>query len=300
MIIRDRLPFNKVWPHVSKRLALLFVFDLTVAMLYTSGFTQVGLTSLPLGMMGAALSIFLAFRNDSAYGRWWEARILWGALVNYSRSFTRQALTLIPSDDEGESRKEQTALVHYMIGFVCALRCHLRGQNSLPELSGILGREEASRFASRDNIPAAMLLEMGRRVQRAFEEGWIDSYRFVRFEESLVELTNIQGACERIKNTPLPRQYEYFPRLLVSFYCVMLPFGLVEGMGLLTPLASTAVSFIFVSLDSVGRELEDPFENTVHDTPMTGLSRTIELNLREQLDEHVQRSKVQPVRGFVY
>ena len=299
MIVRDRLPFNRVWPHVSKRLALLFLFDLSIAGLYSSGCTWLALSSLPMGTMGAALSLFLAFRNNSAYGRWWEARILWGALVNWSRSIARQALTFLSSDDE-DTRERQTLLVHYMIAFVCALRCHLRGQSPLAELCGILGAARTKELRRHDNIPSAIVLEMGNLARSAYQNGWMDSYRFVRFEESLTELTNIMGGCERIKNTPLPRQYEYFPRLLVSFFCLMLPFGLVEGMGMLTPLASTAISFIFISLDSVGRELEDPFENTVHDTPMTGLSRTIEINLRQQLEEHTRLEKVTPVHGFVY
>ena len=300
MIVRNHLPLHRIWPNISRRIVALFFYDVTIATLYSLGLTQLALSSLPLGTMGAALSLFLAFRNNSAYGRWWEARILWGALVNHSRSFTRQALTFLPDDDSGEARREQTVLVHSMIGFVCALRCHLRGQSPFPELEGLVGSHRADALRRFDNVPAAILLGLGRRSRAALERGWIDSYRFVRIEDTLIELTNIQGACERIKNTPLPRQYEYFPRLLISFYCLMLPFGLVEGMGMTTPLASTAISIILIAFDSVGRELEDPFENTVHDTPMTGLSRTIERNLREQLDETLKPHKVGPVHGFVY
>ena len=300
MIVRDKLPFHRIWPHVSKRLAILFVFDLSIATLYCLGVTQVALTSLPLGTIGAALSLFLAFRNNSAYDRWWEARILWGALVNWSRSFTRQALTFLPSSPGQTPTRDQTILVHYMIAFVCALRCHLRGQSPWAELIGILGQAETRPLRGHDNVPSALLIAMGRRLRRLFDQGAIDSYQFVRFEETLSELTNIKGGCERIKNTPLPRQYDYFPRMLVSFYCLILPFGLVEGMGMLTPLASTAISFIFISLDSVGRELEDPFENTIHDTPMTGLSRTIEINLRQQLEEAKTPPKAHPVQGFLY
>jgi ion channel-forming bestrophin family protein len=112
-------------------------------------------------------------------------------------------------------------------------------------------------------------------------------------------LTNIQGACERIKNTPLPKQYVYFPRMLVTFFCLLLPFGLVEGLRLLTPLASTSLSFIFMTLDRIGSDIETPFDNTVHDTPMTSLSRTIEINLRQLMGEEHPK-ELQPVAGFVY
>ena len=110
----------------------------------------------------------------------------------------------------------------------------------------------------------------------------------------------MQGACERIKNTPLPRQYEYFPRLLVGLYCLLLPFGLVGGLEMLTPVASTLISFIFVSLDTIGRDIENPFENSVHDTPMSTLSRTIEVNLRQNLGQEHLPPDVRSVDGFAY
>src|SRR5262245_5532516 len=130
MIVRDHLPLRRVWPVVSRRLGWLFLYDLTIALLFTGGFTFVSLTSLPLGLMGAALSIFLAFRNNSAYDRWWEARSLWGALVNESRTFGRQAMTLVdtPHDlargrgergDHGEAAPlDAMDLIEWQIAYV--------------------------------------------------------------------------------------------------------------------------------------------------------------------------------------
>jgi putative membrane protein len=119
-------------------------------------------------------------------------------------------------------------------------------------------------------------------------------------DETLTRLCAIQGGCERIKNTPLPRQYEFFPRVFVTLYCVLLPFGLVEGMGLLTPIASTLASFIFLALESIGREIEAPFELTVHDTPMTQLSHLVELNLRQSTGLGGTTRDVRPLDGFLY
>ncbi|MEZ5288869.1 MAG: bestrophin family ion channel [Vicinamibacterales bacterium] len=298
MIVRDHLPLRRVWPSVSKRLGLLFAFDLTVAVLYVKGgLTELALSSLPIGMMGAALSIFLAFRNNSAYDRWWEARMLWGSLVNDSRTFSRQALTLVDGDPDDE---EATELVKWQIAYVHALRCHLRGQNPFPELAARLPAALVTWLRGHQNVPHALLLHAGRRLRRLYELGRLDSYRFVQLDSTLSRLCDVQGACERIKNTPLPRQYDYFPRMLVSAYCLLLPFGLVEGMGLLTPLASTLVSFIFLVLESIGRDIEAPFENTVHDTPMSALSRTIEINLRQVMGDRRAPREVGPIDGFVY
>lgn len=303
MIVRDQIPLKRIWPQVSQRLLLLLIFDLSIAFLYTfAGFKFLALSSLPIAPMAGAISIFLAFRTQSAYGRWWEARTLWGSLVNSSRTFARQALLLIDGDQQDltSDLDPRNRLVRLQIAFVRAFRCHLRRQNPFPELDDLLDTETIDRLRNHSNVPTAILLEAGAVLRKARDNGRLDSYRWIAMDGTLTELTNILGACERIKNTPLPRQYDYLPRILVTSLCVLLPFGLVEGMEMLTPIASTLISFIFVSLDTVGRDIEKPFENTVHDTPMTALSRSIEINLRQQLGDARVPKEVQPVQGFVY
>jgi putative membrane protein len=301
MIIRDHLPWTRVWPELSHKLGLLLIFDITITALYVfAGAESLSVSSLPLSMVGAALSIFLAFRTKSAYDRWWEARTLWGGLVNTSRTIARQALTLMraegPSHDLAAAQRR---LIVLQICYVHALRCHLRQQNPFPELRSRLDRETLDSLRMHKNVPSALLLCMGHLLRQVFDRQWLDSYRWTTMDRTLTELTDIQGGCERIKNTPLPKQYDYFPRVLVTFFCLLLPFGLVEGLGLLTPIASTSLSLIFITLDRIGRDIETPFENTVHDTPMTSLSRTIEINLRQLMGESHPR-EVHPVAGFVY
>lgn len=306
MIVRDHLPLRRTWPHVSKRLGVIFLFDLTITLLYTQlGFTWLGLESLPLAIIGGALSVFLAFRNNSAYDRWWEARSLWGSMVNTARTFSRQVLTLV--DDEpapGQALPERPVskegLVAMQIAYVHALRCHLRRQNPFPELETHLSEEIVSHLRTQRNVPVGMLMLKARILRQYFDEGRMDAFRLTAIDRSLTDLCNVQGACERIKNTPLPRQYHYFPKMLVAVYSAMLPLGLVEGLGLLTPVVSTLVSFIFVSLETIGKEIENPFENTVHDTPMSSLTRSIEVNLLQNMGEDTLPADVRPVDGFVY
>lgn len=302
MIAREHAPLWKLWPWAIRRLVALLVLDVSIAVLHTIfGVTALSIPSLPLGMMGGALSILLAFRNSSAYERWWEARNLWGSLVNNARTFARQVLTLVdPSDPEVARDPRRQELVELQITYVHALRCHLRGQNPFPEMRPTAPAELVAWLRTQQNVPMAILQRMGERCRALYDLGRLDSIRLAAIDDTLTALCNVQGACERIKNTPLPRQYEYFPRLLVGVYTVLLPLGQVGAMGLWTPMASTLVSVIFVCLEVIGRDLEDPFESTVNDTPMSSLTRAIEINLRQGLRVGSAPREVRPVDGFVF
>lgn len=302
MIAREHRPLWRLWPWALRRLSGLLLFDVTVAVLYTRfGVKAVSIPDIPLSMMGGALSILLAFRNASAYERWWEARKLWGSLVNSARTFARQVLTLVDPSDRDLARDPLRAeLAELQIAYVHALRCHLRGQNPFPELGPTAPAELVAWLRTQQNVPLAILQRMAERTRALFDLGRLDPIRFAAMDETLTALCDVQGACERIKNTPLPRQYEYFPRLLVGVYTVLLPLGQVGNMGLYTPIASTLVGVIFLSLEVIGRDIEDPFEGTVNDTPMSSLTRAIELNLRQGLGLGRAPREVRAVDGFVF
>lgn len=317
MIVRDRLPLRRIWPQAWKRLLVLLVFDCTVAIVYSVLHHKwISLNGLPVAPLASALTIFLAFRTNAAYGRWWEARQLWGQMVNTSRALAVQFLTML--DDETEDPHHvplRNTLVLHQITFAHALRCHLRKQAALPEVRTLLGEEAAVELSAYKNLPAGLVLRMGTLLRRARNEGMLDSFRWAAINENLTVLTNIQGACERIKNTPLPRQFDFLPSVLVSAFCWLLPLGIVEDLGLMTPIASVLISFTFIAADLMSREISNPFDNTIHDTPMTSLTRGIELNLREQMEEMDRQrgwqgsaknrrprvfSEVMPVDGFVF
>jgi len=317
MIVRDRLPLNRIWPQAWKRLLVLLIFDCTVAIVYSVLHHKwISLNGLPVAPLASALTIFLAFRTNAAYGRWWEARQLWGQLVNTSRALAVQFLTMLDDETEDTHRIPlRNTLVLHHITFTHALRCHLRRQTALPEVETFLGKSVARELSVYKNLPAGLVLRMGSLLRQARNEGMLDSFRWAAINENLTVLTNVQGACERIKNTPLPRQFDYLPSVLVNAFCWLLPLVLVEDLGLMTPIASVLISFTFIAADLMSREISNPFENTIHDIPMTALSRTIELNLREQMEEINRErgwqgstkhrrlrpvSDVLPVDGFVF
>lgn len=266
--------------------------------------TKPGIPFAAIGALGGALAIFLGFRNNSAYDRWWEARKIWGALVNDSRSWCRQVVSWVEpradAEDPEESRDALVReLVHRHLAFVHGLALHLRKQPSLNDkVAEFVPASEAQRYLSVPNVITAIVIEQGKRVAQARESGQIEHFRHLAMDRMLTRLSDIQGQCERIKNTPLPRQYDSFPRWFVYVYGVLLPFGMVDALGWASVPMSVTITLLFVALEASGHVIEDPFENAVFDTPMTALSITIERDLRAAIGEEIPDAAT-PTRGVI-
>src|SRR5271170_8067225 len=290
--------------YVGKPLLLLLLYDLAIVAVYKlTPWGWVALPHIPLSLFGSAIGIIVAFRNQSAYGRWWEARILWGSIVNNSRSWARQVTTgmlSLKGDDAAELKEMQRRMVHLQIAYVHALRQHLRGVEPWTVLAPLLDERELEMLRGQRNVPMVIQEWMGQLLLECQVREWIDALQWRAMDESLNDLTDAQGGAERIKNTPMPKQYDYFPRLFVHIYCVLLPLALVSNMGWFTPLGSTLVGFIFLALDKIGRDLEDPFENTIYDVPLTSITMTIEVNLRQLLGETELPPAAAPVDGVLW
>ncbi|MCB9731099.1 MAG: hypothetical protein H6745_00540 [Deltaproteobacteria bacterium] len=246
------------------------------------------LTPLPFTLVGFALSIFLGFRNSASYDRYWEGRKLWGQLVNTSRSFTREVLTLVaPASpgDEGAVGALRTELVHRHIAYVHALKMHLRETWQLADLAGLLPSAELAALEGERNRPNALLQRQGERVAEAWRRGWIHPMHLPLLEQQLVEIANVQGGCERIHNTPLPHAFIVLLHRIVSAYCFSLPFGIVETTHYLTPLVAVMVGYAFFGLDAIGDEIEEPFGLDRNDLPLSAIATNIEIVLRQRLGE---------------
>ena len=268
------------------RYRLLAVLAVSVALTAFNEFGpfQTRITLPALSLMGLALGIFLGFRNNTSYDRFWEGRKLWGALVNTSRGWARDVSTFT-SSAEPEAGAHVQAQVYRGIAFVHGLRLALRRQNEEAPLEPFLSADELREVSQKLNRPDGILLLMARENQRAFDRGWLTDFRFVRLSERLAQLNDIQGGCERILNTPIPHSYSILIHRIVAIYVFALPFGLVESLHLLTPLVVLMVAYTFLGLDAVGDEIEDPFGEDLNDLPLSTLSRMIEINLRQTLGE---------------
>jgi len=301
---------TRTWPR------LLFVTAVAGALTYVHeryGWFETNLTLAPFSLIGLALGIFLGFRNNTSYDRFWEGRKLWGRVVNASRSLTRQIMTLVGTGDigsdyrttaNGEAPAElvelHRQLVYRVIAYVHSLRLHLRGQDRLDELAPFLSDDELQELKPEQNRPIALLQRIGAELRKAYDAGLIHAMHLPVLEESLTELAGVQGGCERIKATPIPFSYNILLHRIVFVYCFTLPFGLVDlpGIGPYTALVVLLVSYAFFGLDAVGDEIENPFGEDANDLPLNAITRMIETNLRQRLGETDLPEPVKP-KGFV-
>ncbi|MEC3950535.1 bestrophin family protein [Sphingobium sp. HWE2-09] len=271
---RIRQSFQKAW----SALIALFFWDLAVTIFYyISPFKA---PALPLTIFGTALALVLGFRVNSAYSRWWEGRILWGAMVNVSRSFARTVLAYWP--DTPEARADAMMLVKRHVAYVHAVRCQLRREDPAPDMRRVLDADALPEL-DRRNPANGVLDDTDRRVMGAVRRGWIDTIQQSRIEGLLVDMSNAQGGMERIKNTPLPAQYRAFPKYFTRLFCIMLPIGLVETLEMATPIGSAAAGFMFLAVLQIGDDLVDPFGNDVHDLPLTSITTTIEADMNQAI-----------------
>lgn len=260
------------------------------------------LTTTPFSLIGVSLAIFLGFRNNESYDRFWEGRTLWGRMVNVSRSFTRQVLTLIRADPDSQSDDALTlrrTVVRATIAYVHAFRHHLRETSPERELHQYLTDEDRERLNGHSNVPVAILQQIGERIQQAAARGWVDAFHVPVLEESLTEMTAVQGGCERIKATPIPFTYNVLIHRIVAVYCLALPFGLIATIGHLTPVVVCLIAYTFFGLDAIGDEIEQPFETDKNDLPLEFISRTIEINLLQLLGEEEIPSPIEPRDGVL-
>jgi len=258
--------------------------------------------------LGGALAIFLGFRNNSAYGRWWEARQLWGGIVNSSRVLARLVVTFADSHShqanyqKDRSEKFKQSLVYKQIAWVHALRLHLREQGNWQEIKPFLSENEFEELMASQNKPNYLQIMMGRQIYLAMADGTLGGFDSFQMEGQLLALANYQGGCERIKNTPLLRQYHFFTVLFLYAFMLLLPFCLIGDfykLGIVETMipVSIVISFVFGTIAKVGEVNENPFENLRTDVPMTAICNTIERDLRETLGEKELPQKVAPFDG---
>lgn len=301
MIVRDRpsglklflLLRGSVLPRILPSLIATTLIAIVVTISHGDLFAlKITLTTIPFTLIGLPIAIFLGFRNTAAYDRFWEGRKLWGEVLLRSRSLSRQCQSLIAAAEPAKASlglpDVRVRMVYRAMAFAHALRQLLRDEEMTPELKPLLLEKEWQQLQTATNKPDFLMLKMGEDLGQCLRQGRIDSCLAAAMDATLSAMTAAAASCERIKSTPIPFSYTLLLHRTAYLYCFLLPFGLVDSIGFMTPFVVAIVAYTFFGLDALGDEIEEPFGMASNDLPLDAICRTIEINLRESLDdEHV-------------
>ncbi|KIA96541.1 hypothetical protein OC25_01995 [Pedobacter kyungheensis] len=277
---------GSVLPALLPRLALLFILSLGVVYFHGTVLNfKIPLNPAPLTLFGFVLALFLGFRNNVSYDRFWEGRKLWGGLLNTTRSLTRQAITL----QHAGQGNEITDFVQLQSAFVFALKHQLRETDPEKDLKERLSEDQLQIVKQAKYKPAVIMNLMACWIQKARDKGNLDTILQARFDENLDKLSDILGGCERIVSTPIPYSYRVLLHRTVYIYCFLLPFGLVDSLGWFTPLIVVFVAYTFVAFEAIADEIEEPFGTDANDLALNSMCIMIEETITEMTGKEISK-----------
>ena len=241
-------------------------------------------------LLGLALSIFLGFRNNACYERWWDGRRYWGQLIAEARGLAREFATLLPDDPALVRRCSRR-----IVAFAHALRCQLRGVTD-EGARGFLDAGEWARAATARSGPDAIMRATADELAGLMRRGALSDQRYQVLSARMQAMTDIQTACERLRSTPTPFTYTLLLHRTAWMFCLLLPFGMVSTLGVATPVLTAILAYAFFGLDALGEELEEPFGVSQNALPLDALTRAIEIAVGEALGDAGLPAAAAPVR----
>ncbi len=280
MLIFQGSLFFKLW----QPLLGLFVFSSIIYSYHrTFNSFDIRLNTSVFTLLGVALAIFLGFCNNAAYDRFWEARKLWGHYLVVSRSLARTLLATANTNLAFRNAVREEA-IYLIMAFGYALKHQLRGTSPDFDMQRLLPERLYPQIANKPFIALNIQHVLGLWLQKKYQEGFIDSWQWKALDENLNEFNSIQAGCERISNTPIPFSYFVLLERTVYLYCFLLPLGLVNSIGWVTPVMVTFVGYTFMALTAIVDEISDPFGEDENDLALTQICNTNEQQLRQLAD----------------
>ncbi|MES2762602.1 MAG: bestrophin family ion channel [Bacteroidota bacterium] len=316
-----------VGKHLRFKVVLLFswksvlVFTIYASLIFLALYVLLprfdGLPFAIVSVTGIAVAFYVGFKNNSSYERLWEARKIWGSYVNSSRTFAMYVIDFLHESEHvntAEIMHFRQRIVKRHIAYLSAVRFQLRKQTVWKmeevgnrivssdtnftlekldqELSKYMEDEEVDYVIEQNNPAVHIIKKQSEDLQNLYMRGCLSEIHHVEITKMLADFYNQQGACERIKGYPFPRQYAYYSKLFVYLLIAILPFSIYSELSKLNeritwmtiPIAVT-LSWIFYTMEVVGDSSENPFENAINDVPITAISRTIEIDLLQMLKE---------------
>lgn len=287
MLLRNNIPLTYIFGKIKTELFFVIAYSLGIVILYQNfHVTRISIPIAVPALLGTIISLLLAFRSNQAYDRWWEARIIWGAIVNDSRSISRQILSFVESSyDLEEVEQFKVRFIKRQIAWCNALSQSLRGFSPHKGLERYLDKKELAFVKNQRNVTVALLELHAMDLKKALNEGWINKYQQIEINRTISALCNHMGGSERIKNTVFPVTYSKYISMSIHLFIVLLPFGLIEYFGYMEVPLVIAIAAFFLLVEKMAVHLQDPFENKPTDTPTTTICRNIEKDLYQMIDE---------------
>ncbi|WP_297816808.1 bestrophin family ion channel [Segetibacter sp.] len=293
MILEKKIPFYYIFNKIKYDIIVVFMVGF-VTNLLTRQFNPL-LPEMPLGvpaLLGTAISILLSFKMNQSYDRWWEARKVWGAIVNDSRSFVIQLQSFLPSGNEAIRR-----MSYRQIAWCYSLSQSLRGLDATVGLDTLISETERSEIAKHNNKPLAILQLNAREIQELRFGNKLEVFTHLQLDNTLVRLCDSMGKAERINSTIFPSTYRQFLHFIIYLFIVTLSIALRQvNMIFEIPLLMFIAAAFFL-IEKSAYHLQDPFKNRPSDVSITAISRTIEINIRQLLGDNEVPEPVKP-EGF--
>jgi len=282
MLLNTRIPAYYILNKV--KYDLVYVLIVSISVLYITDKYKELLPEMPLtipAFIGTAISILLSFKLSQSYERWWEARKVWGAIVNDSRSFVIQLQTLVAKGNDTIVKK----IAFRQIAWCYSLGQSLRGLNATENLDKFISPGDLEEIQKHNNKPLALLQLHGKDIKNLKENNQIDILSQLQLDNTLVRLCDAQGKSERIKTTVFPVTYRLFLHAIIYLFVITLSVSLKDVGGIFEIPLLLLISGAFFLLEKSAKHMQDPFENKPTDTAVTAIARTIEINIKQLLNE---------------
>ena len=247
-------------------------------------------------LLGTAIAFFIGFNNNQAYDRWWEARKVWGAFVNDSRSWARELINYTAVSGHDMPHPISRRMIYRHIAFLYVLKSVLRDSTDT-SWHNYLSEEDIAELTLHSNKHNALLHLQSKDLQKLSDDGLIDGFRFMQLDSLLVKFSDEMGMSERIKNTVFPITYSYLTKLFIWLFVVGIAIVTSQSLGVWSIFISWLLGFVFVSTQINGMSLVNPFDNNAASIPLNQITRTIEINLLQMLHEENIPAPVKPVNN---
>ncbi|SDD75546.1 putative membrane protein [Dyadobacter soli] len=301
MLLKKNIPIRYIFGKIKYEILFVTIYGIAIEVIYQNfHITNISIPMTVHSVLGTIISLLLAFRSNQAYDRWWEARIIWGAIVNDSRTFARQILSLMedPLDpDRIDGFKKR--MIKRQIAWCYALGKGLRRDDPMPMISKFVSEEELEYLKDFDNKHVGLVQLHARDLNNALKQGWVNPYQQVELDQTLTRLCDHMGKSERIKNTVFPATYSLYIHLALHFFILLLPFGLVQLFGFLMVPVLVVITACFFLIEKMAIHLQDPFENKPTDTPVLSISRNIERDLKQMMRDKTVPQAFEPEKFYI-